>query len=123
MSDRAVTSSEQPVPRTITRATGLIAMVLSLPWLFILGYFGELERGFLAFGSSVVMLTLGVSYWRFRGRAWFWGAMVMFSGAHIGLVALIPEPRFQYAAFMIPVFLLDFIALSFAMGAMGDRAR
>lgn len=118
-----MTSPDERAPRTVTRATGLIAMALSLPWLFMLGYFGEVERGLLAFGSSIVMISLGVSYWSFRNRAWFWGTILAFSGVHVAVVALLPEPRFQYAAFMIPVFLLDFILVSFAMGAIGDRAR
>lgn len=117
-----MTASEQAVPKTVTRTTGLIAMVFSLPWLIILGYFGEMERGLLACLSSVVMIALGYSYWRFRGRAWFWGTMVIFGVAHIGVVALLPEPRFPYAALMIPVFLLDFVVLSFAVGAIGDRS-
>jgi hypothetical protein len=115
-------SPEQPIPATVTRANGLVAMALSLPWIFILGYAGEIARGFLAFGSSVVMITLSISYRKFRGEAWFWSTIVILGAAHLALILMLPEPRFPFAAFMIPIFLIDFVVLSFVIGAIGDRA-
>jgi hypothetical protein len=115
-------SPDQPIPKTITKITALFVMVVSLPWVFIFDYFSDIVRGFLACGSSIVIISLVISYWNFRNRIWFWSCVSVFIFAHIAMVILVGEVKFQYTAFMIPIFLVDFVAMSFAIGAVADRA-
>jgi hypothetical protein len=114
---------DQPIPKTITKITALVVMIVSLPWIFIFGYFSDIARGFLACGSSIVIISLIISYWSFRNKIWFWSCISVFSLAHIAIVIMIRESQFQYTAFMIPIFLVDFVILSFAIGAVADRTR
>lgn len=116
-----MSSPDQPIPKNITKTTALLIMILSLPWIFIVDYFSEMSRGFLACGSSIVIMSLIFSYWDFRNKIWFWSCMVIFTLAHIAVVILVRETQFQYTAFMIPIFLIDFVILSFAMGAVADK--
>lgn len=108
--------------QSITRRAGLITAIVSMPWMILLGYFGEMERGILAYCSSGVLLLVGWFYWNFKNRLWYWGCLTIFTISHIAFVALIPEVRFKYAALMIPIFIVDFVILAQIMGAVGDKA-
>lgn len=118
-----MTSSEGPVPTTITRKTALIVLTISLPWILIFSYLEDTSRGLIAFGSSFVMISVIISYWSYRDKLWFLLSNGFFITAHLAFVLFIPDPKFQYSFFIVPLFILDFVIVSFAVGAIGDRLK
>jgi hypothetical protein len=116
-----VTAAREVTPQKVSRGAGLAAAAASSPWMPLMSHFGDPKRGLLASASSIIILCIAVSYWNYRHRAWFWLCLAVFSIAHALLTIALGDMEFQYAALLIPVFLLDFVTLSFAMGLVGDR--
>lgn len=106
------------VPEVLSRKDGLIIAALFIPFIFV----WHSSLGLMVFGSCVTIASVAIAYRRFKNRQWLWLSIILFSCVHF-LIILVVSDRFDfpYAIIILPIFLLDFIGMSYALSAIGNR--
>lgn len=106
------------VPETLDRKAGLIIAILFIPVIFV----WPSSLGLMVFGSCVATSAVAYSYYKYKATRWLWMCITLFITLHFALIFSIRGAfEFRYAISILPIFLLDFIVMSYAVSAIGNR--
>ena len=111
----AISIGKQPT-RELTAKSAYLALLYSLPMLFLFAYLGRWETGIGAWICIGLVLMVVRTHWDLRKHGSFWGAIAFVTLLQVPLIMLIPwGNRGLTGISLLPIALLDY---GFAYGCV-----
>lgn len=102
-------SDDTGMPRELTAKSAYLALLWSLPALFLFIYLGKWETGigaWICFGLVALVIR---TRWDLRKRVWFWIVIVVAAFLQMPIIFLIPwQDRNMTGISLLPVVVVDY---------------